>query len=333
MDFLKLLKDSVPNAGPKSTQQVLDAQQKLEMLRVKNPQEAEVFSKQLAGTITSKGDPRSIFEGIAKSYGASLGKQPTQAEEPIQNLTSGIDASIGLIRSSGGNVSEGTMKAIEEAKAAGNPAALKTLGETLGKTAQEVINRTAMPPTAKESADAAIAKKAKEDEKIAAVEDLKNQYNNIVAIKNHPQIRQAFGMPIGVTSTGYPGGIVSSRLIPGTGASEASAGVNQLANQAWVNKIISAKNAGLTLGSVDKIEGAKLALAATKLAEPQKLTYETGNRELQAMAESVKKLYTKATGRNIAEDIKTETPPPAKVDPTQSAAAYMMGIPSTLPPQ
>ena len=80
MDFLKLLKDSVPNAGPKSTQQVMDAQQKLEMLRVKNPQEAEVFSKQLAGTITSKGDPRSIFEGISKSYGASLGKQPTQTE-------------------------------------------------------------------------------------------------------------------------------------------------------------------------------------------------------------------------------------------------------------
>ena len=85
MDFLKLLKESVPNAGPKSTQQVLDAQQKLEMLRVKNPQEAEIFSKQLAGTITSKGDPRSIFEGISKSYGASLGKQPTQTESVPQD--------------------------------------------------------------------------------------------------------------------------------------------------------------------------------------------------------------------------------------------------------
>jgi len=326
MDFLQLLNEKVPNAKPSAQRSILDAQRRLEMLRVKNPQEAEIYSQQLAGAISNREDPRSILEGIGKSYGASLGKQLTQAEEPIQNLTSGIDASIGLIRSSGGNVSEGTMKAIEEAKATGNPAALKTLGETLGKTAQEVINRTAMPPTAKESADAAIAKKAKEDEKIAAVEDLKNQYNNIVAIKNHPQIRQAFGMPIGVTSTGYPGGIISSRLIPGTGASEASAGVNQLANQAWVNKIISAKNAGLTLGSVDKIEGAKLALAATKLAEPQNLTYETGNRELQAMAESVKKLYTKATGRNIAEDVIAESQLTSKtpvVDDTKTADDFL----------
>ena len=326
MDFMQLLKDKVPNAGPNAQRSILDAQRRLEMLRVKNPQEADIYSQQLAGAISRQEDPSLVLEGIGKSYGMSVGKPPTQAEEPIQNLTSGIDASIGLIRSSGGNVSEGTMKAIEEAKAAGNPAALKTLGETLGKTAQEVFKQTSMPPTAKESADAAIAKKAKEDEKIAAVEDLKNQYNNIVTIKNHPQIRQAFGMPIGVTSTGYPGGIVSSRLIPGTGASEASAGVNQLANQAWVNKIISAKNAGLTLGSVDKIEGAKLALAATKLAEPQNLTYETGNRELQAMAESVKKLYTKATGRNIAEDVIAENKPASKtpvVDDTKTADDFL----------
>jgi len=102
MDFLKLLKDSVPNAGPKSTQQVLDAQQKLEMLRVKNPQEAEVFSKQLAGTITSKGNPRSIFEGISKSYGASLGKSPTKDEsaQPMEygseELAAKIQDAIGL---------------------------------------------------------------------------------------------------------------------------------------------------------------------------------------------------------------------------------------------
>ena len=102
MDFLKLLKESVPNAGPKSTQQVLDAQQKLEMLRVKNPQEAEIFSKQLAGTITSKGDPRSIFEGISKSYGASLGKASAKdevvkpQEYSSEELATRIQDAIGL---------------------------------------------------------------------------------------------------------------------------------------------------------------------------------------------------------------------------------------------
>ena len=102
MDFLKLLKESVPNAGPKSTQQVLDAQQKLEMLRVKNPQEAEVFSNQLAGTITSKGDPRSIFEGISKSYGASLGKASAKdevvkpQEYSSEELATRIQDAIGL---------------------------------------------------------------------------------------------------------------------------------------------------------------------------------------------------------------------------------------------
>ena len=326
MDFLKLLKDSVPNAGPKSTQQVMDAQQKLEMLRVKNPQEAEVFSKQLAGTITSKGDPRSIFEGISKSYGASLGKQPTQAEEPIQNLTSGIDASIGLIRSSGGNVSEGTIKAIEEAKAAGNPAALKTLGETLGKTAQEVINRTAMPPTAKESADAAEASKKKEDEKYALTEMLKEKYKNIVETKNNPQIRQAFGIPVGVTSSDYTGGMITSRLIPGSGAAVASVGVNQLADQEWIDSLIKSKAAGAVFGALSDKEGVKLASAASKLSQAGMLDYETGNKELQRMAESVKKLYTRATGRNVAEDVITESKPsPEKpvVDDTKTADDFL----------
>ena len=326
MDFLKLLKDSVPNAGPKSTQQVLDAQQKLEMLRVKNPQEAEVFSKQLAGTITSKGDPRSIFEGISKSYGASLGKQPTQAEEPIQNLTSGIDASIGLIRSSGGNVSEGTIKAIEEAKASGNPAALKTLGETLGKTAQEVINRTSMPPTAKESADAAEASKKTEDEKYALTEMLKEKYKNIVETKNNPQIRQAFGIPVGVTSSDYTGGMITSRLIPGSGAAVASVGVNQLADQEWIDSLIKSKAAGAVFGALSDKEGVKLASAASKLSQAGMLDYETGNKELQRMAESVKKLYTRATGRNVAEDVITESKPsPEKpvVDDTKTADDFL----------
>ena len=74
MDFLQLLNNSVPDAGPNARKSISDAQQRLEMLQVKNPKEAEVFSKQLAGAISRKEDPSVILEGIGKSYGMSIGK-------------------------------------------------------------------------------------------------------------------------------------------------------------------------------------------------------------------------------------------------------------------
>ena len=80
MDFVQLLNQSVPNAKPSAQKSILDAQRRLEMLRAKNPQEAEVYSAQLADAISRKEDPRSILEGIGKSYGMSLGKPPTKDE-------------------------------------------------------------------------------------------------------------------------------------------------------------------------------------------------------------------------------------------------------------
>lgn len=80
MDFLQLLNEKVPNAKPSAKRSIMDAQRRLEMLRVKNPQEAEIYSQQLAGAISNKEDPRSILEGIGKSYGMSIGKPPTKDE-------------------------------------------------------------------------------------------------------------------------------------------------------------------------------------------------------------------------------------------------------------
>lgn len=80
MDFLQLLNEKVPNAKPSAQRSIMDAQRRLEMLRVKNPQEAEIYSQQLAGAISNREDPRSILEGIGKSYGMSIGKPSTKDE-------------------------------------------------------------------------------------------------------------------------------------------------------------------------------------------------------------------------------------------------------------
>ena len=294
--------------------------------------EAEQYQKDLESSISlARKSGWRDFSGFDATRKAVSGLMPrveamSQAEGSVQNITSGIDASIGLIRSSGGNVSEETIKAIEQAKVSRNPAALKALQENIGKTAQEVFKQTSMPQTAKEVSETALAQKKLEDEKYALTEQLKTKYQDIVDAKNDPRIKSAFGMPIDFSTS-------PSRLIPGTEASVASAKVNRLANQEWIQSIISSKAAGATFGALSDKEGSRLSSAASLLSDPSSLNYDTANKELQKMAESVKKLYKQATGRSITEDVKTETPPPAKVDPTQSAAAYMMGIPSTLPPQ
>lgn len=315
--------------GYVQTKQALDV---INAARAAGLPEAEQYQKDLESSISlAKKSGWRDFSGFDATRKAVFGLVPrveamSQAEGSVQNLTSGIDASIGLIRSSGGNVSEDTIKAIEQAKASRNPAALKALQENIGKTAQEVFKQTSMPQTAKEVSDTALAQKKLEDEKYAITEQLKTKYQDIIDAKNDPRIKSAFGMPIDFSTS-------PSRLIPGTEASVASAKVNRLANQEWIQSIVSSKAAGATFGALSDKEGARLSSAASLLSDPSSLNYDTANKELQKMAESVKKLYKQATGRSITEDVKTETPPPAKVDPTQSAAAYLLGVPSTLPPQ
>jgi hypothetical protein len=83
MDFVKLLNQTVPDAGDYAQKTILDAQKRLEMLRVKNPQEAEVYSQQLASAISRQEDPSLVLEGIGKSYGMSIGK-PSTRDESVQ---------------------------------------------------------------------------------------------------------------------------------------------------------------------------------------------------------------------------------------------------------
>lgn len=81
MDFVKILKDTVPEATQKAQQSILDAQRRLELLRVKNPEEADIFSQQLAGAISNRQDPREILASIGKSYGMSVGKPVSRTEQ------------------------------------------------------------------------------------------------------------------------------------------------------------------------------------------------------------------------------------------------------------
>ena len=143
----------------------------------------------------------------------------------------------------------------------------------------------------------------KESVKNTLIESLKNKYQDILSAKNDPYIKNAFGMPIDFSDS-------PSRLIPGTQASVASVKINQLANQDWIRAIIDAKGAGATFGALSDKEGDKLSSAASLLSSPASLNYDTGNKELQKMAESVKKLYKEATGKDISEEVKTEAATP-----------------------
>lgn len=143
----------------------------------------------------------------------------------------------------------------------------------------------------------------KESSKNTLIESLKNKYEDILSAKNDPYIKNAFGMPIDFSDS-------PSRLIPGTQASVASVKINQLANQDWIRAIIDAKGAGATFGALSDKEGDKLSSAASLLSSPAALNYDTGNKELQKMAESVKKLYKEATGKDLSEEVKTEPTTP-----------------------
>jgi hypothetical protein len=81
MNLVEILNTNIPEAGPQARQSIMNAQQRLEMLRIKNPQEADLFSQQLAGAISRREDPSSILEGIGKSYGVSIGKPSVSQEQ------------------------------------------------------------------------------------------------------------------------------------------------------------------------------------------------------------------------------------------------------------
>ncbi len=82
MNLVEILNTNIPDAGPQARQSIMNAQQRIEMLRIKNPQEADLFSQQLAGAISRREDPSAILEGIGRSYGVSIGKPAVSQEQP-----------------------------------------------------------------------------------------------------------------------------------------------------------------------------------------------------------------------------------------------------------
>jgi len=164
--------------------------------------------------------------------------------------------------------------------------------------------------------------RAEENKKYSTIKALKNTYDQILEAKNNPQIRQAFGVPVGMTSTGLPGGMITSRLIPGTGASDARAKVDSIVANSWVKSVIDAKAQGATFGALSNSEGEKLAQAATLLASADRLTYDTANREMQNMLEGLKESYKRLTGS----DLTTSTEVPAQTKTASPATAAQSRI-------
>lgn len=232
-----------------------------------------------------------------------------------------IKATLGLFQASGGQLNKPQIEAIQSAAESGDTTTLTAYNNLLFEQAKELAGRT-LPLTPQEQAKldidaqklAEAKQKAKLDEeqlanaKRAAAETLKEKYKTIVSIKNDPDIKSAFGVPI-------------MRMVPGTERSSLSAKINQLSNQEWIDAIIKTKSAGASFGSLTENEGAKLASAATLLSSPSALNYETGNAELQKMAESVKKLYREATGGSLKEEVEAEAKKEEEEEEGASGAA------------
>lgn len=198
--------------------------------------------------------------------------------------------------------------------------------QQLDINAKEVQIAESQAKKAEAENNAEIKSKAEDDKKYATVKAIKNTYDQILEAKNHPEIRQAFGIPAGVVSTGLPGGMVTSRLIPGTGAADARARVNGIIANSWVKSVIDAKAQGATFGALSDSEGAKLAQAATLLASSDMIKYDTANKEMQKMLEGLKESYKRLTGS----DLTTATEVPVQAKTVSPAAAAQSRIDAVL---
>lgn len=194
--------------------------------------------------------------------------------------------------------------------------------QQLDINAKEVQIAESQAKKAEAENNAKIKSNAEDDKKYATIKAIKNTYDQIVEAKSHPQIRQAFGLPIGMVSTGLPGGMITSRLIHGTEASDARAKVDGIVANSWVKSVVDAKAQGATFGALSDSEGAKLAQAATLLASSDRLKYDTANKEMQRMLESLKTEYKRLTGS----DLGTSTEVPAQASSVNPASAAQSRI-------
>jgi hypothetical protein len=265
------------------------------------------------------------FEAQLKVIG-DIGSRANQAVDSKKTLS----ANIQLLSTYGKQIPTQSGELIKQAAKSNDPVFIDKVNSTLASQIADLAKAQAPATpleqakieTEKQAFGIAKQKAAKEKEeadnaRYSLEETLKDKYKSIIEVKTDPNIKSAFGVPF-------------SRLVPGTESSSLSAKVGQIANKEWIDAIIESKAAGATFGSLTEKEGAKLASAATLLSAPSDLNYETANDELLRMAESVKKLYRKSTGREITDDIKIGSPtPPDAMTPQQEAdakAAKFRGI-------
>jgi hypothetical protein len=258
-------------------------------------------------------------------------------DEVVASKANSIVATIKLLDEQGVKTSPEEISNIANAAEKGDEPFLDQKANMLAAQLSE-LSKNQLPPTPAEQAKIDLDtqalnaakqkeladKKEAENAKYSLEETLKDKYKAIMDIKKDPNIRSSFGIPF-------------TRLIPGTDESALKSKVFQLASQEWIDSIIKSKAAGAVFGALSNQEGGKLASAATLLSSPSDLNYETANDELLKMAESVKKLYRKATGREIQEDLKLASPtPPDEMTPQQKVdakAAELSGVLSGAPAQ
>lgn len=225
-----------------------------------------------------------------------------------------LKATVELFQASGGKLSDDQIRALEGAINIGNKEELDAYTARVSKITETLFEST-LPKTRQEKAEEDLAvlkfeearKEAEAEErqaadfKVSAEDTLKQKYKEIVDLKNDPMIKAVFGVPV-------------ERLQPGTPASAISARVRRLASEKWIEAIIKAKSSGASFGSLTDSEGGKLAIAATLVSDPSALDYKTANAELQAMLESIKKLYKKSSGRDLKEEVEKEKEPEKKAE-------------------
>jgi len=325
------------------TNQALDTIAKAESSGIITPDQAAQQRKDLEAAA------RNLKASGGKSYGGfetqislinNLVPQiqsVVKKDEVVASKANSIVATIKLLNEQGVKTSPEEISNIANAAEKGDEPFLTQKANMLAAQLGE-LSKNKLPPTPTEQAkidlDTQALNVAKQKEiadkqeaenaKYSLEETLKDKYKAIMDIKKDPNIRSSFGMGI-------------KRFIPGTDESALKAKVFQLASQEWIDSIIKSKAAGAVFGALSNQEGGKLASAATLLSSPSDLDYETANDELLKMAESVKKLYRKSTGREITDDVKLASPaPPDEMTPQQKAdakAAQLSGILSGAPAQ
>ena len=247
MDFVKLLNQTVPDAGPYAQQSILDAQRRLEMLRVKNPQEAEVYSQQLAGAISRREDPSSVLEGIGKSYGMSIGKASVQNEASPQDVAkknANTAAAIANINS-----------LVARSGKSGNPVNPELISSVLNLAQSDPeearkIAKESIPVEAPLSVSDRIALEKRGEEKIAKEqmkESVKAKSERMVSLMTELKDSEGFNSLFGF---GYTG-------IPGSAGADAKVLFDQVQAQGFMEAIKDMKG----MGALSNAEGEKAASA------------------------------------------------------------------------